>query len=93
MKTDIPQWVTDYNNAGYQSGAGRAVKILFDRDAELQARIKQLEEALQPFKRLADAVLIEREVLAVDLDRPLYSFNFADILYSDLKKVIEVLPQ
>lgn len=34
--TEIPNWVTQYNDAGHQSSAGKAVKILFDKVKTLQ---------------------------------------------------------
>jgi len=51
----------------------------------------ELKEALEPFRKLADAVLSEREVDVTDLKRPLYAYNFAEITYSDLRKVRTLL--
>ena len=34
--TEIPSWVIEYNNAGHQSSAGKAIKILMQRVKELE---------------------------------------------------------
>ena len=50
MKTEIPQWVVEYNNVGHGSGAARAIKILMDRRKEDEDEIKELKEALRLFE-------------------------------------------
>ena len=34
MKTDIPQWVHEYNAKNYQSSAGKALRIVLDSKKE-----------------------------------------------------------
>lgn len=46
MKTEIPNWVTEYNNAGHQSSAAKAVKILMTRVSELENGWISVEEKL-----------------------------------------------
>lgn len=44
---EIPEWVNKYNDAGHQSSAGKAVKVLIDRSKELEALNADLLEALE----------------------------------------------
>jgi phage-related minor tail protein len=43
-KTEVPQWVIDYNNAGHQSSAGKAVDILMKQNLALRVENEKLSE-------------------------------------------------
>lgn len=45
MKTEVPQWVIEYNNNNYQSSAGKAVKILMERNAKLEKALREILES------------------------------------------------
>lgn len=54
---EIPKWVIDYNNAGYQSGAGRAVKLLMEKVEKLEAERSELVKENERLKNdLLDAL-------------------------------------
>lgn len=54
MKTEIPQWVNEYNNANYQSSAGRAVKITTTLAKELKEENERLKECVKSLLLIVD---------------------------------------
>ena len=88
---------------GIEEGAEEWKSLCSDKDQDirrlneeierLKAERDELIQIIQPFRKLANAVLIEREVMPYDMNRPVYSFNFADITYNDLKKVVGLIPK
>lgn len=44
MKAEIPEWVVKYDQAGHQSGAGKAIRILINIIKELQEEINAYEK-------------------------------------------------
>lgn len=44
MENKIPDWVIEYNNANYQSSAGKAVKLPLAKVSEQEKEIERLRE-------------------------------------------------
>jgi len=57
MKTKIPQWVIDYNNAGHQSSAGKAIKILMYEHQRITEENERLREGVIEAKWFVDHVM------------------------------------
>lgn len=57
MKTEVPQWVIDYNNAGYQSSAGKAIAILFAENERLKKSNEELTKAVIEAQWFVDHVM------------------------------------
>jgi hypothetical protein len=57
MKTEVPQWVVDYNNAGHQSSAGKAVAILFAENEKLKKSNEELTAAVIEAQWFVDHVM------------------------------------
>lgn len=53
----IPQWVIDYNNAGHQSSAGKAIAILFAENERLKKSNDEMSAALIEAKWFIDHVM------------------------------------
>lgn len=53
----IPQWVIEYNNAGHQSSAGKAIAILFDENERLKKSNDEMAAALIEAKWFIDHVM------------------------------------
>lgn len=69
--------------------AGR--NCIWDQFQETKKENQELKALLEPFRKLANSVLTEREVLPSENEwnRPLYSFNLSDITYNDLRRILD----
>lgn len=55
--TPIPQWVIDYNNAGHQSSAGRAVGILIKEIESLKLDLQKQKEEIEQLRAVIEKLL------------------------------------
>jgi len=57
MQTEIPQWVIEYNNAGHQSSAGKAIAILIKKIETLEKQNAEMNNAVTEAKWFIDHVM------------------------------------
>lgn len=82
MRNEIPAWVVEYNNAGHQSSAGKAVKILIDK-------IKTLEQVKAEERKKGWNEAIEEAILKkVTISTENNSYDVVEL--SELQKLKKV---
>ena len=71
---NIPQWIVDYDKKNYQSSAGKAIRILLERNKELEGRIILLYS--ETFADGLPSEMDEGEVIRKHLEQSFPEINF-----------------